>query len=113
MPIDGDKYPSSTADQLHLWIIEAVAAPNDSRWQGRQIWDQLVVRAPTSGLARLAAERWALTQLGNQRIGNESPSPRAGLLDEKLYWARRVSATSFGGHSVLEVNGVNLVPPRD
>jgi hypothetical protein len=70
-----------------LWLIEPNAAPDDSWWQGRQIW-QLVVAAPSAAFARLAAERWALRQRQLTHIGNESPSMSAGFIDEKLYFAR-------------------------
>jgi hypothetical protein len=73
--------------QSQLWLIEPNAAPDDSWWQGRQIW-QLVVAAPSAAFARLEAERWALRQRRFVQIGNESPSMSAGFIDEKLYFAR-------------------------
>ena len=42
--------------QSQFWLIEPNAAPDDSWWQGRQIW-QLVVAAPSAAFARLEAER--------------------------------------------------------
>lgn len=73
--------------QNQLWLIEPSAAPDDSYWQGRQIW-QLVVAAPSAAFARLEAERWALRHLRLVHIGNESQSMTAGFADEKLYFAR-------------------------
>jgi uncharacterized membrane-anchored protein len=75
------------SDKPRLWLIEPNAAPDDSWWQGRQIW-QLVVAAPSAAFARLAAERWALRQRQVTHIGNESPSMSAGFIDEKLYFVR-------------------------
>jgi hypothetical protein len=69
------------------WLIEPNAAPDDSWWQGREIW-QLVVAAPSAAFARLEAERWALRRRRFVHIGNESPSMSAGFIDEKLYFAR-------------------------
>lgn len=73
--------------ETHLWLIEPNAAPDDSWWQGRGIW-QLVVAAPSAAFARLEAERWALRQRRFVHIGNESSSMSAGFIDEKLYFAR-------------------------
>jgi hypothetical protein len=75
------------AESAQLWLIEPNAAPDDSWWQGRQIW-QLVVAAPSAAFARLEAERWARRQTRLVHIGNESPSMNAGFIDEKLYFAR-------------------------
>lgn len=73
--------------ETQLWLIEPNAAPDDSWWQGREIW-QLVVAAPSAAFARLEAERWALRQRRFVHVGNESPSMSAGFIDEKLYFAR-------------------------
>lgn len=71
-----------------LWKIEPVARLDDPRWQDCIRWKLVIVRAETSALAIIAAER----QLGNpdRQIGNESPASRTGLGDEKLYWVRRI-----------------------
>ena len=74
-------------ESTQIWLIEPNAAPDDSWWQGRQIW-QLVVAAPSAAFARLEAERWALRKTRIVHIGNESPSMSAGFIDEKLYFAR-------------------------
>ena len=76
-----------STESTQLWLIEPNAAPDDSWWQGRQIW-QLVVAAPSAAFARLEAERWALRQTRLVHIGNESPSMSAGFIDEKLCFAR-------------------------
>ena len=75
------------AESTQVWLIEPNAAPDDSWWQGRQIW-QLVVAAPSAAFARLEAERWALRARRVVHIGNESPGMSAGFIDEKLYFAR-------------------------
>jgi hypothetical protein len=73
--------------KTQLGLIEPNAASNDPWWQGRQIW-QLVVAAPSAAFARLEAERWALGHARLVHIGNESPTMRAGFIDQKLYFAR-------------------------
>lgn len=79
----------SSARLPQFWLFEPAASPKDSRWQDRPIWRWVVVAAPNAALARLVAEKWALPRVVPQ-IGNESDSPRAGFLDEKLYHVRPV-----------------------
>lgn len=78
------------AARLHLWLIEPVASPTDSRWQDRPIWCRVVVAAPSAAFARLVAEEWA-TPRSRPQVGNESPSLCAGFADEKLYRVRHAS----------------------
>lgn len=87
-PVDTSaQHPAARLPQF--WLLEPAASPKDSRWQDRPIWRWVVVAAPSASLARLVAERWALPRVAPQ-IGNESDSPRAGFLDEKLYYVRPV-----------------------
>lgn len=80
-------YPRVRAPQF--WLLEPAASIADSRWQDRPIWRWVVVAAPSAAFARQIAENWALPRVVPQ-IGNESGSPRAGFLDEKLYHVRPV-----------------------
>lgn len=84
----------------HLWLIEPVANPVDPRWQDRTIWRKIVVAASSAAFARTMAEDWALNavrnQIGTSQIGNESPSPSAGLTDVKLYGVKEVPTESLG-----------------
>ena len=73
------------------WKLTPVASPDDPRWQGRTIWREVVVEAPTAAFARLYAAQWELQDMDGQ-VGNESPSPKSGFEDEKLYWVRRLPA---------------------
>jgi hypothetical protein len=75
---------------LPCWKLTPVASPDDPRWQGRRIWREVFVEAPTAAFARLYAAEWELQDMDGQ-VGNESPSPKSGFEDEKLYWVRRVS----------------------
>lgn len=74
---------------MALWKLTPVAAADDSRWQNRPIWSEVIVEAPTAAFARQFAADW---ELGSplRHVGNESPSPKSGFQDEKLYWARRI-----------------------
>jgi hypothetical protein len=85
-------------DTPQVWLLEPSAAPDDSWWQGRPIW-QLAVAAPSAAFARLAAERWARDRLPYRKVGNESPSLNAGFIDQRLYHARPMAEgteTSIG-----------------
>jgi hypothetical protein len=73
------------------WKLTPVASPDDPRWQGRAIWSEVIVKAPTAAFARLYAAKWELQDMDGQ-VGNESPSPKSGFEDEKLYWVRRLPA---------------------
>jgi len=74
---------------MMLWRIYPVAAPGDPRWQAREIWEEVIVRASGAAFARVVASR-----LDGQRprysLGNESQSYRSGFMDDKLYWVRRL-----------------------
>lgn len=75
-----------------LWLIEPSAAPNDPRWQDRPIWQRLVVRAETEGMARMLAEKYVLERTARAgHPGNESPSPVGGPKDAKLYAVQEIT----------------------
>ena len=73
--------------QSRLWLIEPVADPNDSMWQDRPVWAEVVVAASNPAFARLAAERRVLPSHWTP-VGNESDSRRSGFNDEQLYHVR-------------------------
>src|ERR1700753_3203845 len=73
-----------------VWLLEPDAAPGDSWWQGRPIW-QLAVAAPTAAFARLTAERWGRDRMPRRHLGNESTGNNAGFGDQRLYRARALS----------------------
>lgn len=77
--------------QAAWWKLTPVASPGDPRWQGRAIWNEVIVEAPTAAFARQFAAEWELPDR-LRHIGNESPSPKSGFQDEKLYWVRRLPA---------------------
>lgn len=72
-----------------MWMIYPVAWPEDSRWQGRDIWDRVIVRAPSAALARVKAAKLDRPK-EEHRVGNETLCFRSGLEDERLYWVRRL-----------------------
>ncbi|MDF2095771.1 hypothetical protein [Aquibaculum arenosum] len=74
-----------------MWMIYPVAGPDDARWQGRPVWERVVVEAETPALARLRAA--ALERPANEvRLGNESLRFHSAFEDEKLYWVRPLGA---------------------
>ncbi|MBK1698106.1 hypothetical protein [Rhodovibrio salinarum] len=75
---------------MPLWRFIPVADPRDSRWQDRQIRDGLVVRAPSSTMARVIADREVPSAVHGS-VGNETRSFRGGFADANLYWVQRVS----------------------
>jgi hypothetical protein len=74
---------------MSRWRIFPVAGPEDSRWQGRRIWPELVVEAASSAEARRLAARQALAA-DLPPIGNETRASVTGFEDEKLYWVERL-----------------------
>jgi len=102
--------PASGDRQRHVWLLEPDAAPEDSWWQGRPIW-QVAVTAPSAAFARLQAERWARDRLPRHYVGNESPALNAGFIDQRLYRARELAEAEgprpedFHGRSVLVLAG--------
>jgi hypothetical protein len=90
-----------------LWKLTPAAAPDDPRWQDRTIWSEVIVEAPTAAFARQFAADWDLPKQLPQ-VGNESPSPKSGFQDEKLYWARRV-ADEEARHLSLAGDGTSPV----
>lgn len=74
---------------IPLWRLRAIADPRDTRWQGRVIHADTIVRAPSAAMARVVAS--SLDRHPDAvRRGNESLSFRSGFADEKLYWATRL-----------------------
>ena len=76
---------------MPIWIIYPVANPDDSRWQGRRVWAEVIVRAENAAFARLIASKLDEPPVGH-RLGNESLCFRSGFEDEKLYWVQRLDA---------------------
>ena len=72
---------------MPIWRITPTAHPDDSRWQDREIWAEVIVEAPNAAFARLYAR--ALDGARDRRVGNESLGPKSGFEDEKLYQVRR------------------------
>lgn len=74
---------------MALWRIQAIANPDDGRWQGRKIWKEVIVRAPTAALARLRASDLD-TPAGSRPEDASKITERSGFNDEKLYWVQRL-----------------------
>ena len=81
---------------MPIWKLKPKAAPDDPRWLDHAIWEEVVVRAPTSGMARLIASE--LERDPQQPpSGNENPSFQSGFEDEKLYDVLAVSSPEGKG----------------
>jgi hypothetical protein len=74
---------------MPLWQIRPVASQNDPRWQGRRIWEEVIVQAESAAFARLIASELD-KPASPYRHGNESLCFRSGFEDERLYWVRRL-----------------------
>lgn len=74
---------------MPLWKLVPTARPTDPRWLDRPIYQEVVVRAATSGAARQVAARFELGMDARKRglhsVGNSSEPLGSALEDEKLY----------------------------
>lgn len=96
---------------MPLWRIHPVALLGDTRWQGRRIWAEVVVRAPSAAFARVAAAKLDEPTV-RRRLGNETNGFRSGFADEKLYWVRRVGPTEAAAYENVEpADGVIVAVP--
>lgn len=84
---------------MPLWRIYPVAGLQDPRWEGRCIWKDVVVRAPSAAMARLVAAAME-RDLDIRMRGDERLCFRSGFQDEKIYWVVRIraeDAAAIGG----------------
>lgn len=72
---------------MPIWRFQPVKPPHDAAWLGRPIWKEVIVRADTTGMARLVASKLEQSDSPGG-IGNESHSFNSGLDDERLYWIK-------------------------
>src|SRR3546814_14732699 len=93
---------------MPLWKIYPVAGLQDPRWEGRCIWKDVVVRAPSAAMARLVAA--AMERDLDIRIrGDERLCFRSGFQDEKIYWVSRINAEDAADRkSVVEGKSVSV-----
>ncbi|MFC4353297.1 hypothetical protein ACFOW6_17245 [Fodinicurvata halophila] len=76
---------------MAIWRLYPVVAPSDSAWLGRPIWEEVIVRADTAGMARVVASKLEYPKREGG-VGNESHSFNSGLDNERLYWIKKLSA---------------------
>lgn len=92
-----------------VWRFTPAAKPDDPRWLNGPIWNWLLVRAPTSGEARLVASKWEAVQMGHDAeegaAGNTAMSYQSALADPTLYDLTETSANDDGPASVIESSG--------
>lgn len=73
---------------MPLWKLVPNTHPTDPRWQDRPIYDEVLIRAATSGQARRVAARFELGLAPDdtaRAVGNGSEPLGSALEDEKLY----------------------------
>ena len=98
-----------------LWTIRPVAGPDDPRWQGRTIWQEVVVAAADAGAAAMIAEQ-AADDPAAPVIGNESESRLHGFADEKLYAIRRIppdEASAYNSYTNKTGMVIAIQRPRE
>lgn len=96
---------------MPLWRIQPVARFGDSRWQGRRVWAEVIVQAPSAAFARVAAGKLDEPTV-RRRLGNETHCFRSGFADEKLYWVRRMGAAEAAAYDNVEpADGVIVAIP--
>ncbi len=79
-------------DQLAVWRITPVAHPGDGAWQGRKIWKELQIVAPTAGAAMFEAGRHFDKVRGvSDAQSLDGQQVRSGFADEKLYRVDRTN----------------------
>lgn len=82
---------------MKLWKIEPVADTDDPRWLDHHMWQEVVVRAETSGEAlNLARVMDEMKMSDVATVGNESQALTSGLGDEKLYRIKPLNAAEDG-----------------
>jgi hypothetical protein len=75
---------------MPLWKFEPAADARDDLWQGRTIWREVIVEAPSAAFAREYAAEWELSDRAPQ-IANESLSRRSAFHDHHAYHVRQLA----------------------
>jgi hypothetical protein len=84
-------------ETLFIWRFTPVARPDDPAWQGRSIWSELRVVAPTAGAAILVAGRHYQSALGiDTEASQDRQQVRSGFEDVKLYRLDRLGPALAG-----------------
>ncbi len=83
-------------ERLHRWKFTPVAAPADTWWQGREIWNDLEVVAATAGQARLEAERLFLIEWAKTQPLRAEQDISSGFDDPRLYRVDRIGEVDDG-----------------
>jgi hypothetical protein len=84
-------------ETLFIWRFTPVARPDDPAWQGRAIWSDLRVVAPTAGAAILVAGRHYQEAHGiDTEASQDRQQVRSGFEDVKLYRLDRLEPVLEG-----------------
>ena len=82
---------------MRIWKIVPVTPPGDPRWQDHRIWREVIVRAETPAMARLAASAIEWQGQDGVGVGNETLKSRSAFEDEKLYWVMPTEEAAADG----------------
>ena len=72
---------------MPLWRIHPVVHPSDSRWQGRPIWAEVIVRAETAAMARVIAAGDFMPDPGAERLAQYYDDPTKAGIVIAMVWA--------------------------
>lgn len=82
---------------MALWKIEPRVPPDDPAWQDQAVWGEVIVRARTAGLARMAAANFD-RHYGQPPVGDASLSYRSAFESDFLYRVSKLDAVGAARH---------------
>jgi hypothetical protein len=81
---------------MPFWRITPAAQPDDPRWMGDRVWEEVVVRAPIAASARVAAAEMEARLNPQHTLRNharlQATDFPSGFFDEKLYHVELTAA---------------------
>lgn len=92
-----------------VWRLLPAAKPDDPTWEGRPIFSEVIVRAPTSAQARVEAAKLARDP-DDVFASLEKADPDGGFTNEKLYRVVPVPPEEAGEFGEGEPGVVRSVP---
>ena len=108
-----DNTDASDPIPLHVWQFTPVARADDPTWQGRTMWQDFRIVAPTSGVAILLAARYD-EQSKHLSVADSQDGQqlRSGLENPRLYRVDQISeadATKTPTGTIIRADRTN--PP--
>ena len=86
---------------MPLWKIVPAADLDDPRWLDRRPWLEVMVRAESAAMARVAASGLDRPPEPEVGVGNETVGFSSAFDDEKLYWVTQVDAAASGPTEIV------------